>query len=174
MYARNLTKTSVRASPGFMANPYRASLEIKDENSYRNYIPPGYVGNRFRKTEEPRTKHHPPDWDGLPALSPMPSAPVHKEPGRGALFHSEHDSPAEEEQITASLDEAEPVKSAEVVKAGGGSLSVNAALTDLVRLFRDRVSFEDLLLVLLILTLAVDGEQGGETILLLALLLLVK
>ncbi len=181
MYARNLPKNNVRASPGFMTQLYRRTPGPKDENSYRTHIPPGYAGNRFRSTEEPETKRHSPteevslssrSWTERATVPPADNTSIEGLPA--LMSSSQGENPL---LLTEEGEHTEPSTTTETsnsAKSDGTISPVTAAFGDLLQSFRGKVSFEDLLLVFLILTLAMEGEGGGETILLLALLLLVK
>ncbi len=166
MYARNLSRSHVRASPSFPP-----PTEVRDENSYRQHIPPGYTGNRFREpAPETATKHHPPSHKDTPVPESPYTGTTEAEAGDAWAepWEKEEGAPSEEEK--GAVVPADSGRSASVTTKDSGA----AAITEFFHTLRDRVTWEDLLLVCLILTLALEGEDAEGTILLLALLLLIK
>jgi len=166
MYSRNLSKSTVRASPSYVSakygDPFSQSRQTND-NSYRYHIPPGYVGSRFSQIpdhSETEPKHHAasqlPERE-LPIRDPKPSLPA-PEP--------EQNIP----KVPACREDVLPEKT----EATTPVQTDTDPLGTFIRAIRDRVSGEDLLLIVIILMLAAEGENAEITILLLALLLLIK
>lgn len=162
MYSRNLAKNTVRASPSYTASPKYSDLlyaqrSAADENRYRYNIPPGYDGNRFSRnqpSEDTDTKRHPvprkdpePDWQALPEAV-------------DAAEESSEDKEVSVVEANRTPPEPHPVPA--------------DPLGSFISAVKDRVTGEDLLLVVIILMLALEGENAEITILLLSLLLLIK
>lgn len=166
MYSRNLSKSTVRASPSYVSakygDPFSQSRQTND-NSYRYHIPPGYVGSRFSQIpdhSETEPKHH--------AAPPLPERDFPSPEPRASLpstetVQSTAEVPAYREDVLPSKTEDSIPEHADTEPLGS-----------FIRAIRDRVSGEDLLLIVIILMLAAEGENAEITILLLALLLLIK
>lgn len=157
MYSRNLAKSSVRASPSFSLSGQDRLFSPNNrehENQYRYHIPAGYDGSRFSRAvqqTEPEPKRH--IADRLP------------ESDRG-------------ECVTGEIGNGEQEKELCPVPHGDGDTAEppteNHSLSHLIGALKEHVSGEDLLLIVIILMLAAEGENAELTILLLSLLLLVK
>ncbi len=167
MYARNLERKSVRASPSYTSSVPKYSDLLRnqnaaDENNYRYHIPPGYDGNRFsRYSLEPDTKHHTAE-QGETEISDnrnRPLPPIHE--SEGFLPRSSESNTEDRGTETACIQKAEPSPPADT-------------LTSFLASLKDRIEGEDILLVVIILILASGGENAEVTLLLLSILLLVK
>ena len=171
MYARNLERKSVRASPSHTSSIPKYSDLLRnqntaDENSYRYRIPPGYDGNRFsRYSPEPDTKHHTADQGDVEITEnrlekrSRPLPPIDE--SEGFLPRSSESNTEDMGSESACIQKAEPSPPADT-------------LTSFLASLKDRIEGEDILLVVIILILASGGENAEVTLLLLSILLLVK
>ncbi|MBE6599335.1 MAG: hypothetical protein E7638_07840 [Ruminococcaceae bacterium] len=169
MYARGINKQTVRASPSFRGgNVFPVYPSDRDESSYGAHLPPRYDGSRFsRAAPETETKHHQPTIyergdetgsdDVYPSSTEMDADVREQQDDEGT---ARQDNDCEELPCPLPPEEKDCPKP--------------SPLGDLMGSLRDRVSGEDLLLIVIILTLALEGENAEITILLLSLLLLVK
>ncbi len=199
MYSRSIGKGVVKTprSDNHYNESYHGSLptgtvrltvanggrESEEESRYGTRLPPGYDGSRFSRRPKESGESRPesePVMEGkyhnpTVALSGTSQALEDDlEVDRADFAGDPADQPPEiedaaEGEISEKTDSSFDNLPVEVPTPAGGD-----SLHSFLQLIKDRVSGEDLLLVVLILFLAVDGEDAELSILLLALLLLVK
>ena len=181
MYARNLGKSGVRASPLPKYSEYLTSGQPKDENSYRYHIPPGYVGSRFSNSSsaenDMEVKRHtaPSDTRNRPvtaAVTPENRQDTLLQDTGTETVPEEWDEPEESDVLPVPADEKYVRGKEDRTEQHPSGLP--DTINGLFNVLKDRVSGEDILLIVIILTLALAGEDAEITILLLSLLLLIK
>lgn len=157
MYSRNLGKNAVRASPSYTVSHHTdlfSPYPKEDESRYRYNLPAKYDGSRFSRTTQnppPELKHH--------------TAPIgetnQSSPRTNPQMEAPHEEASEENDLPQSIEPSPTCSDAH-------------PLSHLIAALKEHVSGEDLLLIVIILMLAAEGENAELTILLLSLLLLVK
>lgn len=188
MYSRNLGKGAVRASSSYTLPKYNELTSTPaDENRYRYNIPPGYDGSRFSRRElaedEMDMKRH--TASSVETVStPEPAEEKAAEPE-----FSDTDADTDADIGTEDIpDETEPDEAKNTFseqtsetrnlpkeyRTAGNLSGTLETVSSFVSMLKDRISGDDLLLIVIILMLAIDGEDAEITILLLTLLLLVK